>query len=110
MTGTGIPIRMALLKFVFLFAVIYSAQARFPKSLQDRWGYLDTYEYAKNSTRVVGGSNAAQAEAPFQTSLLKDYLIVKSHICGGSLITPSTIVTAAHCTDGYEQQSHFLNN
>jgi len=86
------------LKFVLLLALACTAQARFPKALQDKWGYLDTREW--NSNRVVGGSDAATAEAPFQTSLQRDYIIIKSHICGGSLITPNTIVTAAHCTDG----------
>nr|UXW65968.1 Tyr p 6 allergen [Tyrophagus putrescentiae] len=90
------------LKLLVLAALVLAAQARFPKSLQARWGFLDTLD---DSTRVVGGSEAKQAEAPFQISLQKDYIILKSHICGGSLIAPRTVVTAAHCTDGSQANS-----
>lgn len=94
---------MAALKFALLLALglTIGVQARFPKSLQSKWGFMDTEQFARVfGSRVVGGSDAAIGEAPFQTSLQKDYIILKSHICGGSLITPRTVVTAAHCTNG----------
>ena len=90
---------MALLKLLIFSALFYTAYARFPKSLQEKWGYLDTYE--SMGSRVVGGQNAADGDAPYQISLLQNYLnIFKSHICGGSIIAAQTVVTAAHCTDG----------
>ena len=46
-----------------------------------------------HSTRVVNGQNAAPHSWPWQVSLRKDGM----HICGGSLIKPNWVVTAAHC-------------
>lgn len=45
------------------------------------------------STRVVNGDDAAPHSWPWQVSLRKDGY----HICGGSLIKPNWVVTAAHC-------------
>lgn len=55
------------------------------------------------SARVVNGENAAPHSWPWQVSLR----VRGRHICGGSLIKPNWIVTAAHCVyrspypDGY---------
>lgn len=54
--------------------------------------------------RVVGGENAAVGQFPHQVSL-RQYT---SHICGGTIIAPQIILTAAHCvttdlsTGGYK--------
>ncbi|ELK08478.1 Transmembrane protease, serine 3 [Pteropus alecto] len=45
------------------------------------------------STRIVGGNTSALAQWPWQASLqFQGY-----HLCGGSVITPLWVVTAAHC-------------
>lgn len=44
---------------------------------------------------IVGGTQAAQGEFPYQVSVQ-----TSSHKCGGSIIDKNHILTAAHCVDG----------
>lgn len=45
---------------------------------------------------IVGGEDAKPHEFPFIISLQNN----GRHFCGGSLITPNTVITAAHCVYG----------
>ncbi|MFD9903715.1 serine protease [Streptomyces sp. NPDC059063] len=45
--------------------------------------------------RIVGGHPVDIKDHPYQVSLQHN----GSHICGGTLVKPGTVVTAAHCTD-----------
>ncbi|XP_018011417.1 transmembrane protease serine 9 [Hyalella azteca] len=48
---------------------------------------------AKPSVRIVGGAQASEGEYPWMASLGTG----ANFVCGGSLVTQSWIVTAAHC-------------
>lgn len=47
--------------------------------------------------RIIGGSAAAIDQSPWQVLII----LRNSMQCSGSLVAPSTIITAAHCLNGY---------
>ncbi|NWX04237.1 CTRC protein, partial [Caloenas nicobarica] len=47
--------------------------------------------------RVVGGEDARPHSWPWQVSLQYKSLGTWSHTCGGTLIAPNWVLTAAHC-------------
>lgn len=45
---------------------------------------------------IIGGSTVPPGHAPWQVSLQDEY----GHMCGGTIVTADTVVTAAHCLEG----------
>nr|XP_023406363.1 ovochymase-2 [Loxodonta africana] len=51
------------------------------------WNYLNIF------SRIVGGSQVEKGSYPWQVSLKRR----QKHICGGTIISPQWVITAAHC-------------
>jgi trypsin len=49
------------------------------------------------TTRIVGGNSAGNGEYPFMVALYWGTINGDKPVCGGTLISPNIIVTAAHC-------------
>jgi trypsin len=55
--------------------------------------------------RIVGGTDAFQGEFPFIVALYRttDIYLDLEPVCGGSLITPNVVMTAAHCMGEFKR-------
>jgi trypsin len=56
------------------------------------------------SQAIVGGEAQATAN-PYLVSLVSSGWFGDSHICGGTIIGPKTVLTVAHCVDGSSASS-----
>ncbi len=55
---------------------------------------------AQADQRIIGGRPAIVNELPWQVSLfLRGFPPIDGHFCGGSLISPLWVLTAAHCVE-----------
>uniref|UniRef100_A0A182PPS0 Peptidase S1 domain-containing protein n=1 Tax=Anopheles epiroticus TaxID=199890 RepID=A0A182PPS0_9DIPT len=47
--------------------------------------------------RIFGGTDALEGELPYQVSIQRAFLTSRSHICGGTILNPLHVLTAASC-------------
>ena len=84
-----------VLAIVLANVAIAFAGLPLPEDLQEKWGFLMKEDPI--GSRVVGGTPVQNGERPYQILMRKS----GSFACGGSLIGTRTVLTAAHCVDGY---------
>lgn len=58
---------------------------------------LDDKQLETLNGRIIGGQNAIPHSAPYLVTLHATFGAITSHQCGGSIISPSWVATAAHC-------------
>ncbi|KPJ15683.1 Chymotrypsin-2 [Papilio machaon] len=63
-----------------------------------RHEFSDFFIHADPNARIVGGSQAAEGSVPYMVAM-SNGLLVRSFLCGGSLISARHVLTAAHCID-----------
>jgi len=68
-------------------------------------GFDDDTNTRNKSLGIIGGTDAEVGELPWQISLQSraDSNSEWSHFCGGSIIEPNKIATAARCCRGMQQ-------
>jgi secreted trypsin-like serine protease len=81
---------LALATAIFIVVSTEAGHSRSKQGLQEASNFKDTF-------RVVGGDVVTPNSLPFQAFLVMSNRDGRATICGGSLITPRTVLTAAHC-------------
>ncbi|XP_075797794.1 serine protease 30-like isoform X1 [Microtus pennsylvanicus] len=60
--------------------------------------------HSRDAGKIVGGQDAPEGQWPWQVSL---WIAGEGHVCGGSLIHPGWVLTAAHCFNRFKDPSFY---
>ncbi|KAJ2951701.1 hypothetical protein O0L34_g13863 [Tuta absoluta] len=58
----------------------------------------DLFYHVDPAARIVGGSQAAPGSVPYMVALSQG-LLIRGFLCGGSILSQRTVLTAAHCIE-----------
>uniref|UniRef100_H0WUX7 Ovochymase 2 n=1 Tax=Otolemur garnettii TaxID=30611 RepID=H0WUX7_OTOGA len=98
--------KLILLLGMFCFEQGKSATLSLPKA--PNCGQILTkahpWSYFKIFSRILGGNQVEKGSYPWQVSLKKK----QKHVCGGTIISPQWVITAAHCV-AYRSNMSTLN-
>ncbi|XP_037293312.1 chymotrypsin-1-like [Manduca sexta] len=83
------------MKLAFLFVAVLAGCNAFPFEELDQDMSI-FFEHVNPNARIVGGAQAANGAHPHMVAITNGALI-RTLICGGSIISPRTVLTAAHC-------------
>ncbi|XP_021203513.2 chymotrypsin-2 [Bombyx mori] len=81
------------IKYGILFVALFAAAWALPKPEDDMSIF---YEHVDRNARIVGGSQAAQGSHPHMVAMTNG-IFIRSFVCGGSVLTARSVLTAAHC-------------
>lgn len=66
-----------------------------------KWNVVYNFKATNQiDSRIISGEKAKLGQFPWQAALNLIFANGESHFCGGSLISPKWVMTAAHCVDG----------
>ncbi|GBP10782.1 Chymotrypsin-2 [Eumeta japonica] len=80
-------------KTVFLLSAIFAGAIGIPTQDVDV-----SFFHAPVGSRIVGGTAAPEGAVPYMVAL-SNGLLIRSLVCGGSLVSQRAVLTAAHCTE-----------
>lgn len=86
----------ACVKLCLIFASIYSLSIPFVEST------------LIGQPRIINGKSASETQFPYTISLCKKRANVMHHMCGGTIISETFILTAAHCINPEGTHNYFV--
>ncbi|XP_052005528.1 coagulation factor IXa [Xyrauchen texanus] len=87
-------------------AKILSSRTKIHKWVFDEYLMSPIPTISGPTSRIVGGNSALPGEIPWQVALVARS--TQKVFCGGSILSPLWVITAAHCLEGNKNGSFFV--
>ncbi|XP_037721353.1 serine protease 1 [Drosophila subpulchrella] len=94
------------MKFLIILALAVAASALPEPELHHRSREMPVVGSIEG--RITGGVAASVGQFPYQVGLSLKISALSSGFCGGSLISSTYVLTAAHCTEGVQSVTVYL--